>query len=58
MIKPPSLLLDAKSDLIKYQIALEDMFASNSMTSIRYERCIHTKGSRNHLQVISSHFPL
>lgn len=44
-------MLDAKSDLLKYQIAIEDMFTELSLTSIRYERCIHPKGSRNHMQV-------
>jgi hypothetical protein len=42
---------DAKSDLLKYQMAIEDMFTELSLTSIRYERCIHPKGSRNHMQV-------
>jgi hypothetical protein len=45
-------LSDAKSDLLKYEMALEDMFTELSLTSLRYERCIHPKsGSRNHLQV-------
>lgn len=41
----------AKSEMIKYQHSLDIMYQKLNYVTLRFERALRTKGSRDHMQI-------